>query len=231
MSICTDLYRPTVIRPRRVRQPECSAFQEQNRWVNLIYSTDLTPDPNDNDPASGLGAWSVWDLPVTYSAQDVDTRGNDLLLVAIANRVYFLDWEAFRDQWNWETYGLIYRQLTLGPIPGSADEIEGGQLDLDSLKRFRRLAFQLAAPPADDPVQSQYKITVEDDGDSSDSLGTPAVGIRRTQRLAEVKAAKAGYGFLVTLEHDANEDFPLIEWVAEWEEMGNRRRPNDVVPS
>lgn len=229
MSICTDIYRPTVIRPRRTRTAECSAFAEQDRWVNFVYSLNLTPDPADNDPASGLGAWSCWDLPVTYAMQDVSTRGDDLLFVAIADRVYLLDWTAYRDQWNWEVYGNIYRRLTLGPIPGSRDDQEGGTFDLDSLKRFRRLAFQLALPPADDPVQSQYQVTVEDDGDTADSLGTPAVGIRRTQRVGEVKAAKLGYGFLVTLEHDANEDFPLIEYVAEWDEMGNRRRPNDVV--
>lgn len=195
--------------------------------MNLVYSLNLTPDPNDNDPASGLGAWSMWDLPVTYATQDVDTRGNDLLLVAIADRIYLLDWTAYRDQWNWEAYGPIFRQLTLGPIPGSDQEQEGGGYDLTSLKRFRKLSFHLVAPPADDPVQSQYKITVDADRDAG--FGDPAVGFRRTQQDAEVKVAKRGYAFLVTLEHDANEDFPLQEWVAEWEELGGRRRSDTIV--
>lgn len=198
-----------------------------NRWVNFVYSLNLTPDPQDNDPSSALGAWSVWDLPVTYAAQDVDPAGNDLLLVAIADRVYVLDWTQYRDQWNWEAFGPIYRQLTIGPIPGSKDEQEGGTYDLTRLKRFRRLSFQLTTPPADDPVTSQYKATVAADGD--DGYPPDAVGYRRTQQNAEVRVVKRGYAFLVTLEHDANEDFPLREWIAEWEELGNRRRPDTIV--
>lgn len=226
MAVCTDLYRPLVLRPRRIRAAECSAFSQQNRWVNFVYSLNLTPDPADNDPASGLGAWSVWDLPVTYAAQDVSTRGDDLLFVAIANRVYLLDWDRYRDEWNWEAYGAIYRKLTLGPLPGSRDEQEGGKYNLTGLKRFRSFAYQLAEPPADDPVQSQYKIAVTEDGDTT---GTAAEGYRRTQRNGEAKVAKRGYSFLVTLEHDANEDFPLIDWVAEWEELGGRRKDDTVV--
>jgi hypothetical protein len=227
MSICTDVYRPIILRPRRVRSPECSAFQDQNRWIQFVYSLNLTPDPGDNDPASGLGAWSVWDLPVTYTAQDVALNGNDLLFVAIADRIYLLEWEAYRDQWNWEAYGSIFRQLTFGPIPGSADEQDGGTFDLVSLKRFRRFAFNLATPPADDPVQSQYGISVEDDG----SEATPAQGYRRTQQVGEVKVAQRGYSFLVTVEHDANEDFPLLNWTADWDDLGDRRAGNAIVTS
>lgn len=208
-----------------MRAAECSAFADQNRWVNLVYSSNLTPDPNDNDPASGLGAWSAWDLPVTYCMQDVSTRGDDLLFVAIANRVYLLDWEAFRDQWNWGTYGNIYRKLTLGPIPGSRDEQEGGAYSLPNLRRFRTFTYQLAATPPDDPVQSQYKISVGEDGATT----APAQGYRRTQRSGEAKVAQRGYSFLVTLEHDANEDFPLLWWQAEWEELGARRRLDTLV--
>jgi hypothetical protein len=226
MSICTDLYRPTVIRPRRVRAAECSAFEGISKWVNFFYSLNLTPDPADNKLSSGLGAWSIGDLPVTYAMQDVSTRGDDLLFVAISNRVYLLDWERYRDEWNWETYGKIYRKLTLGPIPGSRDEQEGGTYTLTGLKRFRKLSYHLARPPADDPVQSEYKVSVADDGDTA---GTSASGYRRTQRAGTADVAKRGYSFLVTLEHDANEDFPLLDWTAEWEELGGRRRADTVV--
>lgn len=225
MSICTDVFRPTVIRPRRVRQAECSAFAEQNRFINFVYSLNLTPDPGDNDPASGLGAWSCWDLPVQYSMQDVSTRGDDLLFVAIANRVYLLDWDAFRDQWNWEAYGNIYRRLTFGPIPGSRDEQEGGKYNLSGLKRFRSFTYQLAEAPPDDPVQSQYKIAVTEDGDDT----SEAAGYRRTVRSGMTPVAKKGYSFLVTLEHDANEDLPLLWWQAEWEELGGRRANDPLV--
>lgn len=225
MSICSDLYRPIVIRPRRVRVPECSEFAQKNRWVNFVYSLNLTPDPSDNDPASALGAWSMWDLPVTYAMQDVSTRGDDLLFVAVADRVYLLDWTAYRDQWNWEAYGAIYRRLTIGPIPGSRDEQEGGNYNLDGLKRFRTFSYQLAHPPTDDPVQSQYRISVIDDGVST----SEAAGYRRTVQNGEAKVAFRGYSFLVTLEHDANEDFPLLDWMASWEELGGRRKPDTVV--
>ena len=226
MAICTDIYRPTIIRPRRVRAAECSQFKGKSRSVNFIYSLNLTPDPSDNDPASGLGAWSIGDMPIRYAMQDVSARGDDLLFASSQNRVYILDWERYRDEWNWEVYGRIYRRLTLGPIPGSRDEQEGGKYNLTGLKRFRRLSYQLAFPPADDPVQSQYKISVAEDGDTA---GTPAVGYRRTQRNGEAIVAKKGYSFLVTLEHDANEDFPLIDWTAEWEEMGGRRANDPIV--
>lgn len=226
MSVCSDLYRPIVIRPRRIRGAECSAFTDQNRWVNFVYSLNLTPDPSDNDPASGLGAWSLWDLPVTFAMQDVSLRGDDLLFVAIADRVYLLDWTAYRDQWNWEAYGLIYRQLTLGPIPGSRDEQEGKPTyNLEGLKRFRTFNYQLAVPPADDPVQSQYKIGVIDDGEA----GAASAGYRRTMQNGQAKVAHRGYAFLVTVEHDANEDFPLLDWSAEWEELGERRPGDPVV--
>jgi hypothetical protein len=225
VGICTDIYRPTLIRPRRVRQAECSAFAEKNRFINFVYSLNLTPDPADNDPASGLGAWSCWDIPAQYAMQDVSTRGDDLLFVAIADRVYLLDWDAFRDQWNWETYGNIYRRLTLGPIPGSREEQEGGDYVLPNLRRFRSFTYQLADPPADDPVTSQYKISVADSGTPDDV----AEGYRRTQQNGETKVAKKGYAFLVTLEHEANEDFPLLWWQAEWEELGGRRASDPLV--
>jgi len=226
VSICTDAYRPVIIRPRRVRAAECSAFADQNRWINFVYSLNLTPDPSDNDPASGLGAWSVWDLPVTFAAQDVAPNGDDQLFVAIANRVYLLDWTAYRDQWNWDAYGPIYRKLTLGPIPGSRDEEEEGKYSLAGLKRFRTFSFELAKPPADDPVESQYRVGVSEDGDTS---GAEAAGYRRTQRNASARVAKKGYSFLVTLEHDANEDLPILWWEADWEELGGRRRVDTIV--
>ena len=226
MSICTDAYRPAVIRPRRIRQAECSAFEGLNRWINLVATFNLTPDPGDNDPASALCAWSAWDLPVTVAAQDVDTRGNDLLFVGIANRVYVLDWDAFRDQWNWEAFGPIYRRLTIGPIPGNRDETEDGPYQLAGLKRFRRFTFQLAEDPADDPVTSQYKITVDEDGaDGAEA----AYGTRRLQRHGNAQIARRGYSFLVTLEHEANEDFPMLWWQAEYENLGDRRANDPVV--
>lgn len=228
MSICTDAYRPVIIRPKRIRAPECSEFADQNRWINFSYSLNLTADPNDSDPAAALGAWGVQDLPVTYAWQDVDATGNDLHFVAIANRVYILDDERFRDEWNWDAFSPIYRRLTIGPIPGSRDENEDGKFSLDALKRFRRFSFELTTDPPDDPVQSQYKITVDEDGADGSAA---ASGIRRTSRHGDVRVARRGYSFLVTLEHEANEDFPMRWWQAEWEELGRQRRADTIVAS
>lgn len=215
-----------LIKPRRIRSPECSAFTDQNRWVNLCYSLNLTPDPGDNDPASALGAWSVWDLPVTVAFQDVSDRGDDLCFVAIANRIYWLDWDRFRDEWNWETFYPIYRQLILGPVPANQSEQQGGAYQLAGLKRFRRFSFQLNEDPPSDPVTSQYKLSVSEDGADA---STAAVGYRETQRHGMVQIAKRGYSFLVTLEHEANEDFPLLWWQAEYEDLGDRRGNDAIV--
>ena len=230
MSVCEDIYRPTIIRPRRIRQPECSAFAELNRWVNFNYSLNLTPDPDDNDPASGLGAWSLSDLPVSIAFQDVSDRGDDLLFVAIANRVYIMDWDRYRDEWNWEVFLPIFRTLTIGPIPGSKDEELEGAYVLANLKRFRRFTFQLAEEPPSDPTQSQYKITVQDDGaEAANPMFPPAEGFRVTQRHGNAQIAARGYSFLVTLTHDANEDFPVTWWQADFEELGDRRANDAVV--
>lgn len=226
MSICTDRYKPALLRPRRIRAPECAAFENQERWVNFYAAFNLTPDPDDNDPASGAPAWSVGDLPVSVAWQDVDDRGNDRGFVAIGNRVYVLDWDRYEDEWNWDVFYPIYRQLVIGPIPGSRDEQEEGRYQLAHLKRFRKLSFELASAPTD--AGSQYKVSVQEDGAESD---TAAVGYRTTQRHGEALVAKKGYSFLVTLEHDANEDFPLLWWEAEYEDLGRRRANDPVVTS
>jgi hypothetical protein len=214
------------MRPRRIRKPECSAYASLDRWVNLYYAMNLTPDPDDNEVSAALGAWTLGDLPVSVAFQDVSDRGDDLLFVAIADRVYLLDWERFEDEWNWEAVQPIYRQLTLGPIPGSRDEQEGRpSYNLQGLKRFRKFDFQLAEDPSTDPI-SEYKISVREDGAAE---ATAATGYRQTQRHGSTNVAKKGYSFLVTLEHDANEDFPLLWWQAEWEELGTRRANDPVV--
>jgi hypothetical protein len=224
VSICTDLYRNAALMPRRVRAAECSQFENQLRWINFYCAFNLTPDPGDNEPI--YGAWTAGDMPVSVAWQDVDDRGGDLLFVASGNRVFVLDWERYRDEINWETYVPIYRRLTLGPIPGNRDAQEDGPYDLAALKRFRRLSFQLAAAPTADG--SQYKISVQEDGAEA---ATAAQGYRTTQRHGEAKVALRGYTFLVTLEHDADEDFPLAWWQAEWESLGGRRADDRIVTS
>jgi len=214
MSVCTEIYYPVVLQPRRVRKAECASFAEQNRWVNFCVTFDLTPAVEDNATSSGVGAWTVWDLPVSIAFQDV------------SDRAYVLDWDRYRDEMNWEVFSPIYRRLTIGPIPGSREEEEEGKYVLANLKRFRRFSYELATAPTDDPTTSQYKITVDEAGADG---GTPAVGYRRTQRHGNAQIAKRGYSFLVTLEHDANEDLPMLWWAADFEELGDRRANDPVV--
>lgn len=226
MSVCTDLYYPVLLRPRRIRAAECASFQEQNRWVNFWVAFNLTPVAEDNAAGSGIGAWTVGDLPVSVAMQDVSARGDDLLLVAIADRVYVLDWERYRDEWNWEVFLPIYRRLTIGPIPGSKDEEEDGKYALANLKRFRRFTFELGEEPTHTPTQSQYVGSVNEAGALA---STASVGTRITQRHGNLQIARRGYSFLVTLEHDANEDFPLLWWQADFEELGDRRANDAIV--
>lgn len=231
MSICTDLYQPLILRPRRIRRPECSAFEGRPRYVNFCYALNITPDAADNDVSSLLGAWTVWDLPVIVAFQDVDERGDDLLFVASADRLFILDWDRYRDEWNWEVFLPIYRRLTIGPIPGSRQEQEGREeFALSNLKRFTRFTFQLADEPVNDPTLAQYKITVQDQGAASTApMYPPATGYRAVQRHGNAQVTARGYSFLVTLEHDANEDFPLLWWEADWDELGDRRANDAIV--
>lgn len=224
MSICTDIIRTATVAPRRVRKAECSEFEGQQRWVNLVGSFNLTPDPGDNDVRSGGVAWAIWDLPVSVAWQDVDDRGNDLLFVAMGDRVCILDWNRYRDEVNWETYLAIYRRLTLGPIPASRQAEEDGRYRLSYLKRFREIHFELVTAPTDEGTQ--YRVSVQEDGADA---ATAATGVRQTQRQGKAHVAKKGYSFLCTLEHEANEDFPLAWWEAEWEELGGRREHNPIV--
>jgi len=225
MSICDDRYEQTAVVPRRIRVPECSEFAELGRAVNFCGSFNLTPSADDNTATAGV-AWTLWDLPVTVSFQDVSTRGDDLLFVAIATRVYRLDWTVYRDQYQWEVFFPIRRLLTIGPIPGSRDEEEDGKFSLPSLKRFRRFTFELAEDPPHDPTQSQYRISVNEPAGAAADV---ARGTRVTQRHGNAQVAKRGYSFLVQLEHAANEDFPILWWQADFEDLGDRRANDAIV--
>jgi hypothetical protein len=225
MSVCTDIFYPVLLQPRRIRRPECSSYANLNRWVNFCYAMNLSGDPTDNDPLTGEGAWTIWDLAVSVAFQDVSDRGDDLLFVCSDNRVSILDWDRYRDETNWDTFDPIYRQLTIGPIPGSKAEEEDGTYALATLKRFRRFTFELATEPAHNPTVSEYKASVQETG----ALTRKAWGRRVTSRHGNAQIAKRGYSFLVRLEHEANEDFPLLWWQADFEELGDRRANDAIV--
>lgn len=222
MGVCTSTYYSYPFVPRRIRSSSCEPFLT-SRWVNFVYSINLTPQPSaDVSVAGQAGAWSTWDLPVTVSTQDVDDRGDDLMLVAMNDRIYRLDWTLYHDVFGWDTKTPIYRRLVIGPLPSNADATgdQGASYDPFQVKVFRRFTFEMNDAPAD-PL-SKYRISVEEDGRTE----TRRQGVRTTQKRCDAKIALRGLSFLVTIEHQADEDFTPLWWRAEWDVKGPRIRPN-----
>ena len=222
MGVCSTRYYTYPFVPRRVRSATCEPFLA-SRWVNFEYSINLTPRPvEDVSIGTSAGAWAVWDLPVTVAAQDVDDRGEDLLLVAMADRIYVLDWDLFHDEFGWDTATPIYRKLVIGPLPSTADATgdQGAGYDPFQVKVFRRFTFELNEAPSD--TTSKYRVSVEEEGRTE----TRRQGVRTTQKRCDAKIALRGLSFLVTIEHQADEDFAPLWWRAEWDVKGPRILPN-----
>lgn len=221
MSICTGAYYRFPFVPRRIRSTTCEAFAQQDRWIGFVYAMDLTPSPADNDVASGGGAWSVVDLPVSIAMQDVDDRGDDLLFVGIANRLYILDWDRFYDEFGWECHTPIYRRLVFGPIPSTAEASDSpAGYDPFQVKHFRRFTFELNDIPT--APASKYRASVEEEGRPS----TRRMGVRSTFKRCDAQISARGLAFLVTIEHQAEEQFAPLWWRAEWDIRGPRIRTN-----
>ena len=226
--VCGDYFEgiPGLI-PSRPKRTNPDAIE--NRWANFVYSMDLSPTPEDDELGNAYGAWSLWDLPVSHAAQIDDDRGDDLITVAILNRVYVLDWTRFRDEWGWNAYKPIYRMMRLGPIPASKDDTEGGDAyRLDHVKRFRELLFNVkdgatALMPATDISSSKWRITVAE-WDNEDA--TFRRGMREGARRVRFQTAVRGQSFVVTLEHAANEQTRIDYWQAQWDILGPRIRTN-----
>lgn len=227
MTICTDFYagNPGLI-PRRIRRANPRALA--NRWVNFVLSFDLTPEPDDNSKYE-MGAWSIWDLPVNVSAQIDDATGDDLIVVASANRIFILDWERFRDEWNWEVYGKIYRRLTFGPLPSSAEAVDKFSNDanayrLDYVRRFREVMLQLNTLPT--AIDTAYRATVNEIN-KYDRFRQGQFAM--TQRNRAHVAFSNAITFEVTIEHEANEQFDPTSYLFKWDSVGKRLRTSDFA--
>lgn len=220
MSICSDIYATVIgLIPKRITRVNPDAVKD--RWVNYVYTMDLTPDPADDTTANPYGAWSVWDIPANIAAQIDDERGDDLIIVAIANRVYQLDWTRFRDEYNWGAYSAIHRLLRIGPIPMQPNDLDQGRgYDPRVLKRFAAFLFSLRHAPTD--RNTKYRIAVEPWNDETKRRS----GERVTQQHNKAKVAVRGYAFTVELYHAANEQFSLANWEAVWEPLGVRVKEN-----
>jgi hypothetical protein len=220
-QICTGIYYRFAKLPRRIRIADCTAFEDAERWVNFNLSLDLTPNPGDNDIASASGAWSLGDLPVTVATQDVDDRGNDECLVGIADRLYLLDYNRFYDEFTHDAHTPIYRRLVLGPLPsGAGDADSPGGYDPFLVKQFRRFTFELKNVPAAD--NAKYRLSVEE----FDRAETRRLSVRELRKRADARISTRGLAFLVTLEHQAEENFEPLWWRAEWDVRGPRIQPN-----
>ena len=215
---CVDFYEEVVgTVPGRIKRTNPDSIRD--RHCNFIYSMDLSALPGDEDLGEQNGAWTVWDIPTSHAAQIEDDRGNDLITVAVLNRIYALDWTRYRDEWLPNTFAPIYRMIQFGPIPYNKDSVEGrGGYALHWLKRFRELQVALK-DAATQGADSVWRISVGADGSDEE---TWRVGVRQTSQLLRAMIAVKGRAFTVRLENAANEPLEIQSWFAAWETLGKR---------
>jgi hypothetical protein len=224
---CTDFYdeAPLTV-PARIKRTNPDAIKD--RWANFIYSMDLSPEQGDEDVGNQYGAWSLWDLPVSHCTQIDDDNGDDLIVVAILDRLYVLDWTAYRDEYEPDKYAPIYKSLRLGPLPSSADDVAGGRggFQLDTVKRFREFEWSARYPSTAEDGQSKWRVSIAE-WENEDA--TRRITIRRGSQRMRVQCALRGTAFVVTLEHAANERVEITNWKATWDETGRPWRESRRV--
>jgi len=195
-----------------------------NRWANFTYSMDLSPEAGDEQLGNVQGAWSVSDLPVTHAAQIDDDRGDDLIVVAIVDRLYYLDWKRYEDEWNWNVFRSIRRMVRLGPIPTSKEdttsmaEDEADVYAPARLKRIREVQWQNNQPPNTN-VAGKWTVTASEWGNEAATARSKQM--KSGQRMRAKIAVKGG-SFIVTLEHRANEPIEVEYWQVLWDLLGRR---------
>lgn len=205
--------------PSRPKRANPDAIR--NRWVNFVASMDLSPE-QDNDVGAGILAWSIWDIPASHAAQIDDDNGEDLICVAVQDNVYWLDWRRYKDEWDWGAFGAIEQLVRFGPIPSNADVVDGGRdgFDVTAVKRLGMFEFNLADGALD--VQgAKWWVTA---GEWENEAATSRTAIRRTTGRMLTKIATKGVGFVVTLEHTAEEPINISHWKASWDSFGGRVR-------
>jgi hypothetical protein len=214
----------------RPRSADPSTFTA-GMYVTLAYSLDLAPIRDDDEVASALGAWSIWDLPATVATQIDNEEGNDLILFSTTNRVYVLDWGRRKDEWVWEEFNPIYRRLVLGPLPSSPDASEDPSLPAtrQPLERHGRLKrFRLfRCTTRDTPTETTPRVRIA--CEEVDNVASRRTTLRTNARRIETKIAVRGQGFLVTLEHADDDDFRPTFFEAEWDDLGPRVQDSAVT--
>jgi len=221
--LCQDFFDdPTGVIPKRIKCTRAGCIAD--RWANFVYSMDLSPDAEDDELGNVYGAWTLWDIPATHVSQIEDEEGNDIIVVAVVNRLYYLDWERHRDEWDYNTFAPIQRMAKFGPIPSSMDD--AGSFDayrLDYLKRLREFAFNLRDIPTS--PTSVYRFHV---GEYQNELANRRAGLRVGRQHMRLQTNVKAQSFSVTVEHAANEPFRLEHWQASWHVLGPRIRESRV---
>lgn len=216
---CSDYFTEDIgTVPVRIKRTNPDSIKD--RWTPFVASFDILPSPKDDEATGELIDWSLWDTPASHSAQYVDERGNDLIVVAIVDRVYYFDWDRYADEWAPNTFAPIYRMLRTGPVPSNSDASQNGYA-LDVWKRFREFAFALKDEPqaGDD---SKWRVSVAEwDAEEANWKVT----LRHAARRMRVPVVARGRTFNVRLEHSANEPVRIEHWQAKWNMLG-RRIPN-----
>lgn len=215
---CADYVQPPIgLVPARIVCTERTCIA--NRFVGFCFSIDLSQNQKD-EVGAGVGAWSLWDIPASHAAQIDDDRGEDLICVSIMDKVYWLDYERYIDEWDWNSYAPIYRMLRIGPVPYAPDQTQQGGYDLDALKRFREFQFALA-DGSTGAAGAKWTISV---GDFQREAVTTRSTQRKTTNRMRTQIAVKGKAFMITLEHSANEPVNITDWFAAWDTLGKRIR-------
>lgn len=212
---CGDYVTPPVaVVPKRIVCTTRTCVQ--NRFVAFVASLDLAPQQSDE--LGGTVAWSLWDIPASHAAQIDDDRGEDLIVVSIADKVYWLDDSRYRDEWGWNSFAPIYRMVRFGPIPSNITTTQTKGYDLDKVKRFREFQWTLADGATGAP-EPYWTVSV---GDIHRESKTTRSTQRRTTSRMRAQVAVKGRAFMVTLEHSANEPVNITNWLAKWDVLGTR---------
>jgi hypothetical protein len=176
-------------------------------------------EQGDEEIGETAGAWSLWDIPTSLAAQIDDPFGDDIILVAVADRLYQLDWAQYTDEWEPNAHAPIYRLIEFGPIPPepSRDAGEAGYVE-NVLHRFREFWAVLKHEALE--LSSRIRITI---GEWERPENRRQATYETTEQL-DAQIALKGRAFTVKLEHAADEPFALRSWQAEWDIVGARTR-------
>jgi hypothetical protein len=210
--------------PARLQRANPDALK--NRWGNFVYAMDLSPEPDDDALGNVGGAWSLWDLPVTHAAQIDDDRGDDMIVVAVDDKVYVLDWTRYRDEWEWNAFKPIYRMLRFGPIPHQSASLEGeganpvDAYDIAKSKLFREFYFAVKNVPTDH--ESAFRLSVGAWDNENITRTTVQTMTQRNRINISIQAP----AFILTLEHAADEQWSPYQWVASWDVLDRQLRLN-----